>query len=112
MADKCEPIRSEDIHRLANEKQTYQWELVCPKTVTLNDVAPDSLSGFAKEIRNSNRVKDHIKQMEDLEMAESYNLVDGQYLTYLGILWLGNAKQRSRISYPFTVQCLFMYIFT
>jgi len=70
----------------------------------LSDIAPDSLSGFAKEIRNSDRVKDHIKQMEDVEMAESYNLVDGQYLTYLGILWLGNAKQRSSISYPITVQ--------
>ncbi|MCX6307336.1 MAG: hypothetical protein NTY32_00425, partial [Bacteroidia bacterium] len=104
VADKCEPIRCEDIHRMANEKQTYQWELVCPKTVMLSDIAPNSLSGFAKEIRNSDRVKDHIKQMEDVEMAESYNLVDGQYLTYLGILWLGNAKQRSRISYPITVQ--------
>jgi len=31
VADKCEPIRSEDIHRMANEKQTYQWELVCQK---------------------------------------------------------------------------------
>lgn len=104
VADKCEPIRSEDIHRMANEKQTYQWELVCPKTVTLSDIATDSLSGFAKEIRNSDRVKDHIKQMEVVEMAENYNLVDGQYLTYLGILWLGNSKQRSRISYPITVQ--------
>ena len=104
VADKCEPVRNEDIHRLANEKQTYQWELVCPKTVTLSDIAPDSLSGFAEKIRNSDRVKEHIKQMEDVELAENYNLIDGQYLTYLGILWLGNAKQRSRIAYPITVQ--------
>lgn len=104
VADKCEPVRNEDIHRLANEKQTYQWELVCPKTVTLSDIAPDSLSMFAEKIRNSDRVKEHIKQMEDVEIAENYNLIDGQYLTYLGILWLGNAKQRSRIAYPITVQ--------
>lgn len=104
VADKCEPVRNEDIHRLANEKQSYQWELVCPKTVTLSDIAPDSLSRFAEKIRNSDRVKEHIKQMEDVEMAENYNLIDGQYLTYLGILWLGNTKQRSRIAYPITVQ--------
>jgi len=27
------------------------------------------------KIRNSDRVKDHVKQMEDVEMAESYNLI-------------------------------------
>ncbi len=31
-------------------------------------------------------------------------MVIGGFLTYLGILWLGNAKQRSRIAYPITVQ--------
>jgi len=34
----------------------------------------------------------------------NYNLSEGNYLTNLGILWLGNALQRSRIAYPITVQ--------
>jgi ATP-dependent DNA helicase RecG len=42
--------------------------------------------------------------MTDWEIVENYNFVDGDDLTYLGILWLGNTKQRSRISYPITVQ--------
>lgn len=104
IADKCEPVRSEDIHRLANEKQAYQWELVCPKTVKITDVEANNIATFANKIRNSDRVKDHIKQMTDMEIVENYNFVDNEYLTYLGILWLGNAKQRSRISYPITVQ--------
>ncbi|GHT53408.1 ATP-dependent DNA helicase [Bacteroidia bacterium] len=104
IADKCEPVRSEDIHRLANEKQGYQWELVCPKTVKITDIDSNSIADFADKIRKSDRVKDHIKQMTDEEIIENYNFVDGDFLTYLGILWLGNAKQRSRISYPITVQ--------
>ena len=104
VGDKCEPVRSEDIHRLANEKQAYQWELVCPKTFRRNDVEVERLSDFTTKIRNSDRVKTHIKQMTDWEIAENYNFVDGDYLTFLGILWLGNARQRSRISYPITVQ--------
>jgi ATP-dependent DNA helicase RecG len=104
IADKCEPVRSEDIHRLANEKQAYQWELVCPKTVKRNDIDTANLTDFTTKIRRSDRVKEHIKQMTDWEIVENYNFVDGDYLTYLGILWLGNAKQRSRISYPITVQ--------
>jgi ATP-dependent DNA helicase RecG len=42
--------------------------------------------------------------MSDLEIMEHYNLIDGEIVTNLGVLWLGNAKQRSRISFPITVQ--------
>lgn len=104
VVDKCEPIRNEDIHRLANEKEAFQWELVCTKSVTLHDIDLNALAQFANKIRNSDRVKDHIKQMSDLEIAENYNLIIDGFLTYLGILWLGNAKQRSRIAYPISVQ--------
>ena len=100
VGDKCEPVRSEDIHRLANEKQAYQWELVCPKIVRRDDVEIARLMEFTAKIRKSNRVKDHVKQMTDWEIVENYHFVDGNYLTFLGILWLGNAQQRSRIAYP------------
>lgn len=104
VADKCEPVRSEDIQRLANEKQAFQWELVCTRTFKLTDTNPEALISFAEKIKQSKRVSDHIKQMSNHEIAVNYNLVDGEYLTYLGILWLGNAAQRSRIAYPITVQ--------
>ena len=104
IGDKCEPVRSEDIHRLANEKQAYQWELVCPKTVKYADVDPAIVKGFADKIRASDRTSEHIKQMTDREIADNYNFTDGDHLTYLGILWFGTAQQRSRISFPITVQ--------
>ena len=104
IADKCEPIRSEDIHHLANEKQAYQWELVCPKTVKISDINPENIAFFTDKIRASDRVSEHVKQMADREIIDNYNFTDGDNLTYLGILWLGTAKQRSRISYPITVQ--------
>jgi ATP-dependent DNA helicase RecG len=49
-------------------------------------------------------VKDSIKQQSDYEIAVHYNLLINQQLTNLGILWLGNAQQRSRLAYPLTVQ--------
>ena len=104
VGDKCEPVRSEDIHRLANEKQAYQWELVCSKNTKFAEIEIENIKDFTTKIRASDRVSDHIKQMTDREIIENYNFIDGDYLTYLGILWLGNAKQRSRISYPITVQ--------
>ncbi len=72
--------------------------------MTINDIDKQALEQFAQKIRSSDRVKEHIKQMSDLEIAENYNLIIDGYLTYLGILWLGNARHRSRIAYPITVQ--------
>lgn len=103
VADKCEPVRSEDLQRLGEEKGAYQWELVRTKYL-LDGVALDALRQLANDIRKSSRVRQHVKQMDDAELAENYHLVDKGYLTNLGVLWLGTAKQRSSICYPATVQ--------
>lgn len=103
VADKCEPVRSEDLQRLGEEKGAYQGELVRTKYL-LDGVALDALRQLANDIRKSSRVRQHVKQMDDAELAENYHLVDEGYLTNLGVLWLGTAKQRSSICYPATVQ--------
>ena len=59
---------------------------------------------FADEIRKSDRVKQNIKELSDIEIIEHYNLIDKGKLTNLGVLWLGSAAQRSRLVYPLTVQ--------
>lgn len=103
VGDKCEPVRNEDLQRLSVEKGAYQWELLTTKT-KLVDIPNENIVRFADEIRASDRVKSHVKQMSDLEIIEHYNLVDKGTMTNLGVLWLGTAKQRSRISFPITVQ--------
>lgn len=103
IADKYEPVRNEDIQRLSIEKGAYQWELLATR-FSLADIPVENVKKFASDIRESDRVKDHVKQMSDLEIMEHYNLIDGEIVTNLGVLWLGNAKQRSRISFPITVQ--------
>lgn len=103
VADKCEPVRSEDISRVGEEKGAYQWELVQTQ-FSLDEETKANLSKLANEIRNSDRVKQHITQLDDLEIGEHYHLIDGLKMTNLGILWIGTAKQRSRICYPITVE--------
>lgn len=103
VADKCEPVRSEDIQRVGEEKGAYQWELVTTM-FELDDTTKANLTKFANDIRQSDRVKQHIKQLDDIEIGEQYHLLDGNKMTNLGVLWIGTAKQRSRICYPITVQ--------
>lgn len=101
--DKCEPVRNEDLQRLSIEKGTYQWELLATK-YSLQELPFENIKKFTDDIRQSDRVKPHVKQMTDIELLEHYNLIDNEIVTNLGVLWLGNPKQRSRLSYPITVQ--------
>ncbi|PKO96999.1 MAG: hypothetical protein CVU12_02715 [Bacteroidetes bacterium HGW-Bacteroidetes-7] len=103
IGDQCHPVRSEDLVRLASEKDAFQWELQS-RNINIKNISPDSLTWFASEIRNSDRVKSFVKELGDIEIAEHYNLIQDGTLTNLGVLWLGDANQRSRIAYPLTVQ--------
>ena len=104
IVDKCEPVRSEDIQRLAEEKGAYQWEINTTKYSCRDEAVIQNIQNFAAEIRKSIRVRDHIKQLDDFEIAENYHLVDGEKLTNIGVLWIGTSKQRSGLCYPLTVQ--------
>ena len=105
IGDKCEPVHNEEIQRLSIEKGAYQWE-VLPTTTKYQDIPKENIAKFVSDIRESDRVKAHVKQMTDEEIVEHYNLVDGDRMTNLGVLWLGSSQQRSKISYPITVQYL------
>ncbi len=104
IVDKCEPVRSEDIQRLAEEKGAYQWEINTTKYSWYDNIVESNLQKFAAEIRQSARVKEHIKQLDNIEIAENYHLIDGDKLTNLGVLWIGTPKQRAGLCYPLTVQ--------
>ena len=104
LGDKCEPVRSEDIQRLAEEKGAFQWEINTTK-YSWKDVAVfDNIHRFAEDMRLSPRVKEHVKQMDDNEIAEHYHLIDQDRLTNLGVLWVGTPRQRAGICYPLTIQ--------
>ncbi len=102
--DKCYPITGEEVTRLSAEKNAFQWELVELKAFKINQIPPKNITAFANEIRSSERVKDSVKQKDDFEIIEHYNLAINGCLTNLGALWLGTEAIRSRISYPITVQ--------
>lgn len=70
-----------------------------------------NLSKFANDILQSDRMKLHIKQLDNMEIGEQYHLLESYKMTNLDVIWIDTAKQRSRICYPITVQyihdCLF-----
>lgn len=103
IGDQCQPARSEDIVRLASEKDAFQWELLS-RNLSYSEIPEINMRWFADEIRKSDRVKQNIKELSDIEIIEHYNLIEKGKLTNLGVLWLGTASQRSRLVYPLTIQ--------
>ena len=103
VADKCMPVRSEDLQNLMDTKGNYQWEIIRTK-FNVDQETIVKLNKLANRIRYSDRAKEHIRQMEDYEIGETYHLIDEGYLTNLGVIWLGTPKQRASICYPNTVQ--------
>ncbi|OHE07481.1 MAG: hypothetical protein A2513_00485 [Sulfurimonas sp. RIFOXYD12_FULL_33_39] len=103
IGDECVAIKGEELTRLAHEKGAFQWELVVTKT-HISQIEPENIMKFIHEIRSSDRVSDFIKNQIDSDILEFYKLTDDNYLTNLGILWLGDFKQRSKLNYPITVQ--------
>jgi ATP-dependent DNA helicase RecG len=73
--------------------------------ITTDKADVNQLSYFLEEVQKSKLVSDFIKEKNPEEILEYYQLVnDNRHLTNLGILWLGKASQRARISYPITMQ--------
>lgn len=103
VGDHCIPVRTEDILQLSEEKGIYQWELVKTK-YTIDEIHEENILHFVDDIRASSRVSSFIKEKTDLEILAYYQLIDGSYLTHIGILWLGNSHLRTRLSHPITIQ--------
>jgi ATP-dependent DNA helicase RecG len=105
VTDKCIPISGEELTNLAAEKNAFQWELVSVGKIKLGDADISELTYFIEQIQQSKFVSDFIKEKSHEEILEYYQLInqDG-FLTNLGVVWLGKASQRARLSYPITVQ--------
>lgn len=107
ISDNCYPVKSEELTDLAAEKNAFQWELTVVQKLTLSQADADQIVYFLDNIKRSDKVSDFIKQKNDAEILEHYQLLSPEgFLTNLGVLWLGTPAQRARLSYPVTFQYL------
>jgi ATP-dependent DNA helicase RecG len=104
VSDDCKPVLPDDIERLFSEKNAFVWEDKTVKKIPLSECDIPKLNQFLKDIRSSERVSRFIKEMADEEIVDHYFLTNNGILTNLGILWIGNRKDRAVIHYPPSVQ--------
>ena len=104
--DTCEPITGEDLHRLAEDKGGYKWELSV-SNYKIKDCNPIRLKYILTALRSSERVSDFVKEKTDKELLRYFSLIseDTDLMTYLGVTFLGTQSQRQRILNAPTLQC-------
>jgi ATP-dependent DNA helicase RecG len=106
VADSCQPIPPDEMARLASEKNAFVWEDQTTKKVRISLIDDKKKRSFIKDIKQSSRVSNFIKEMTDEEILNYYFLQKGEYLTNLGILWIGKRENRAFLLYPPAIQVI------
>lgn len=102
--DDCKPVMPDEMHRLISDKSSFVWELANYLKVSKSDYERSKLTQFVKDIRASGRVSTFVKEKSPEELIEHYLFADGDYLTNLGVLWIGKRKHRAKLLYAPAVQ--------
>ncbi|MDI6803779.1 MAG: ATP-binding protein [Bacteroidota bacterium] len=103
ISDECHPVMPDQLSRLAAEKNAFVWELQTTKRIPKTKVDERKLQDFVDAIRFSDRVSDFIRNKFDDELLEHYFFVKDEYLTNLGILWIGQREDRAALLYSPTI---------
>jgi len=106
IGDESRPLMPEDLARLMGDKSAYVWEAQPMPQVPHTRVDPDKLRAFLHGIRSSARVSERLRLRTDEELLEHYLMVDGDHLTHLGVLWVGQRRDRAVLRYAPGVHCI------
>lgn len=102
--DDCKPILPDELTRLLADKGAFVWETQSYLKVPAKGYDIDKLKQFLSDVQNSDRVSQFVKDKSPEELMEHYFFTSGNYLTNLGVLWIGKREHRARLLYAPSVQ--------
>ncbi|MDR0681112.1 MAG: putative DNA binding domain-containing protein [Dysgonamonadaceae bacterium] len=106
VADACKPVMPEDIARIAAEKNAFIWEELTTMRVEKSKVDEKKKADFLHDVRTSKRVSAFVKNKTDEELLDYYGFQKDGYLTNLGILWIGERRDRSSLRFAPIIQVI------
>lgn len=104
IGDATCPLMPEDLLRFAAEKSAYAWETAVSRRVPRRNLDAQKWSDFKAAINTSQRVSVFVKEKNDDELLDYYLFAEGNWLTNLGVLWVGARADRARLLYAPSVQ--------
>lgn len=104
--DECKPVPPDEMSRLAADRNAFVWEIQITKRIPVSMCDKEKRMEFLRDIRNSLRVSNFIKEKTDNEILDYYFFQKDNYLTNLGILWIGTRNDRASLLYPPAIQVI------
>jgi len=104
ISDATCPLMPEDLIRFAAEKSAYAWETAVSRRVPRRNLDARKWADFKAAVVASQRVSAFVKEKHDDELLDYYLFADGEWLTNLGVLWVGARADRARLLYAPSVQ--------
>ena len=104
VSDVCKPVMPDEMARLASDKSAFIWEEKVVKKIPLSECEITKLNTFENDIKKSERVSDFVKEMSIEDKLEHYIFTRNNFLTNLGVLWVGTKQQRAGLHYAPSVQ--------
>lgn len=107
IGDNSVPVGSEDIARLAADKGCLSWEDTLTN-FSWKNADEDKLNKIVHLLRESDRVSSFIKEKDTKELLDYFYMTDpeSEFMTQLGVLFIGKQTQRGRIMNAPVIQCL------
>ena len=105
IGDSSTPLQPDQLLRLLNDKPAYNWETKVTR-VRRNEYDTDKFHQFISDVKNSTRVSEFVKEKTDDEILDYYFFTEGEYLTNLGVLWIGRRNDRAKLKYAPAIQFL------
>ncbi|MEJ0103812.1 MAG: ATP-binding protein [Bacteroidota bacterium] len=106
VSDTCTPLPPDELMRLMTDKPAYTWETKVVRGVRKPDADQDKLQQLVADVGASDRVSAFVKQKTPEELLEYYLMAEGEFLTNLGVLWVGKRSDRAKLLYAPVVQFL------
>ncbi len=106
IGDTCQPVVGDEVMRLADERPRTPWETMTSVSVPRSAADPAKVSKLTAALRASERVKQSVKEKSLDELLEHYAMATGDVLTNLGVLLVGNARDRAKLGSAPVVQAI------
>ena len=97
VADETKPLMPDELQRLLNDKSAFVWEAQVSQAIPRQLVDGNKRAAFLRSVRQSDRVSPFVKHKSDDELLAYYLLTKGDFLTNLGVLWIGRREDRAAL---------------
>lgn len=104
VGDRSVPVMPDTLPRLLAEKDMFVWEIQTTRKIPRDRVDPAKLTAFLAAVRASDRVSSFVKEKGTSEILDHYFFSKDEYLTNLGVLWIGLRNDRAQLRHAPVIQ--------